>query len=131
MNKLISNRPFIYVVLVSQLIPILAFSPESYSLDGQVWWLPVLLAVLVLISIYQLVFKGTYEIWPWYLIGFSNGFNIISRLMMFFSHFTMNQNGTQVINWVYIIISLICMIWSAAILNFMEKPEVKNTVIKS
>ena len=131
MSKLLTNRTFIYIVLVSQLIPLVAFSKESYALSGQVWWLPVLLALLVLIAIYQLVIRGTYELWPWYLIGFSNGFNIISRLMMFFPHFTINMDGVQVINWAYIIISVVAMLWSAVLLWFVEVPEVKNSIIKS
>ena len=130
MNKLLTNRFFISIVLVTQLIPILAFSVESYDLKGQVWWLPVFLALLVLIADYQLVIRGTYEVWPWYLIGFSNGFNIISRIMMFFPHFTININGAQVINWAYIIIGIVSLIWSAIILGFVEIPEVKNTMIK-
>ena len=131
MKKLISNRTFISVILFVQLIPLLAFSPESYSLTGQVWWLPAFLAILVLIAVFQLVVRGTYAPWPWYLIGFSNGFNIISRLMMFFPHIMMNVKGDQVVNWPYISISLIAMALSAVMLWFAEFPEVKNVMIKS
>jgi hypothetical protein len=131
MKNLISNRTFISVMLFIQLIPLVAFSPEAYDLSGQVWWLPAFLAVLVLIAVFQLVVRGTYAPWPWYLIGFSNGFNIISRLMMFFPHITINISGVQVVNWPYIIIGVVSMVWSAVMLWFVEFPEVKNTMIKS
>jgi hypothetical protein len=131
MKTLFKNRTFLSVVLFAQLIPLVAFSPEAYSLSGQVWWLPVFLAMLALIGVFQLVVRGSYDPWPWYLIGFSNGFNIISRLMMFFPHIMINVSGAQVVNWLYIIISVLAMLWSVAMLSFIEIPEVKNTLIKS
>jgi hypothetical protein len=131
MKKLLTNRPLISVILFAQLIPLLAFSPEAYDLSGQVWWLPAFLAILVLLAAFQLVVRGTYASWPWYLIGFANGFNIISRLMMFFPHIMINISGTQTVNWPYIIISLLAMVLSSVMLWFVEFPEVKNIMIKS
>ena len=130
MKSLRTNRPFIIFLLVTQLIPLLAFTPEVYSLSSQVWWLGAFLAVLVLISIFHLIVRGTFATWPWYLIGFAQGFNIISRMLMFFGHVTENQNGTQIMNWSYAIIGIVCMIWSAYLLSFVEYPEVKNIMIK-
>jgi len=131
MKKLITNRTFISVLVIAQIIPLLGFSPEVYDLKGQVWWLPAFLTMLLALAAFQLVVRGTYAQWPWYLIGFANGFNIISRLMMFFPHITINVSGAQVVNGPYIIISVVSMIWSAIMLWFVEIPEVKNTMIKS
>jgi hypothetical protein len=131
MKNIITNRTFISVLLLAQLIPLLAFSPEVYDLTGQVWWLPAFLAILLMIAVFQLVVRGTFAAWPWYLVGFANGFNIISRLMMFFPHITINISGVQMINYAYIIISLVAMAWSTFMLWFAEIPEVKNTMIKS
>jgi len=131
MKNLLTNRTFISILLFAQLIPLLAFSREAYDLTGQVWWLPAFLALLVLIGVFQLAVRGSYAPWPWYLIGFSNGFNIISRLMMFFPHIMLNIQGVQTVNWPYIIISVLAMGWSAVMLWFVEFPEVKNTMIKA
>jgi len=131
MKKLITNRTFISILLFVQIIPLVAFSPEVYDLTGQVWWLPVFLAFLILLAAFQLVVRGTFATWPWYLIGFSNGFNVISRLMMFFPHIMMNVSGDQVVNWPYIIISVVAMGCSTLMLWVVEFPEIKNTMIKS
>jgi hypothetical protein len=131
MKNLGTNRTFISIALITQFIPILIFTPEVYDLSSQVWWLAVLLAFLDLVAVIQLLARGTYAPWPWYLIGFAQGFNIISRLMMFFPHITENQAGTQVLNGPYAVIGVIAMLWSALLLGFFELPEVRNIMIKN
>jgi hypothetical protein len=53
----ITRRKVIVVVLILQLIPLVLFPPESFSPKTQEWWLPVLLAVLVLVADVQLILR--------------------------------------------------------------------------
>lgn len=131
MKKLLTNKTFLTVMLLIQFIPLLAFTGEAYDLKGQVWWLPAFLAVLVLVALFKIIVRGTYASWPWNLIGFAHGFNIISRLMMYFGHLV-SQNGEAVVfNWDYAVIGVIAMLWSGFMLWMIEFPEVKNTMMKS
>jgi len=129
LRKLLSNRVVIYVVMVLQILPLLLFPASSYSADTQEWWLPVLLAFLVILSLVQLVFRKSQASWPWYLLSFSQGFNIISRLMMILPHATMNAEGVQVFNESYVILSAIAMILSAFEIWYCELPEVRNRLL--
>jgi hypothetical protein len=130
MKTLSSNRTFIVIALISQFIPLMAFTPDTYSLTSQVWWLSALLSIMVFIGVLHLLTRGTYALWPWYLMCFSQGFNIIGRIMMFFPHVTQIQNGAQILNIPYIVIGIITMLWSAFLLVFFELPEVRNKMIK-
>jgi hypothetical protein len=131
MKNLASNRTFITIALITQFIPLMAFTPNTYSFDSQVWWLSALLSIMVLIGVIQLLTRGTFASWPWFLINFAQGFNIISRIMMFFPHVTQNQAGVQVLNAPYLIIAVVAMLWSTFLLNFFELPEVRNIMIKN
>ncbi|MCE1255448.1 MAG: hypothetical protein LWX83_18105 [Anaerolineae bacterium] len=130
MKSLRTNRVFIIVLLLTQLVPLLWFTADTYNLTSQIWWLGALLAFLTLIADFQLIVRGTYNVWPWYLMGFAQGFNIISRLMMFFPHIINNQNGVESVDFAFVLISVITMLWSAYLLWFSEFPEVRNTMIK-
>jgi len=129
LRKLLSNRIVIYVILVLQLIPLLLFPASSYSPTTQEWWLPILLSFLVVLAIVQLVFRKSQAAWPWYLLSFSQGFNIISRLMMILPHATQNAEGVQVFNDSYVILSAIAMIISAFEIWYCELPEVRNRLL--
>ncbi len=119
------TRPgIISVMLILQFVPMVLFPPEAFSPTSQEWWLPVILAVLALVSTVQ-IFRRSISTWPWSLILFSQGFNIISRLMMFFPHATYNQGGVQVFNTAYVVLSLLSMAFSAFFLWYMELPEVR------
>ena len=128
-RKYLTTPLAITVLLVLQFIPMVLFPLDSFSLKTQEWWLPVVLAVLALISTIQL-FRQSVATWPWHLIGFSQGFNIISRLMMLFPHATYNLNGAQFFNSTYVILSLISMGFSAFLLWYTELPEVRNGLLK-
>jgi hypothetical protein len=120
------TRPkIITLILFLQLIPLVLFPPESFSPTTQEWWLPVLLALLVLLAVYQLVFRHTYIQWPWYLVSFAQGFNIISRLMMIMPHASSIQDGVQVFDVLYIILSVVSMLLSSFLLWYTELPEVR------
>ena len=117
----------IKLILVLQFVPLILFPPESFK--TQEWWLPVILAVLALISTIQL-FRQSTASWPWHLIGFSQGFNIISRLMMIFPHATYNLEGAQYFNTTYVVLTLISMGFSAFLLWYIELPEVRMGLLR-
>ena len=128
-RKYLTTAKAITVLLVLQFIPMVLFPPESFSLKTQEWWLPVVLAVLALISTIQL-FRQSVASWPWHLIGFSQGFNIISRLLMLFPHATYNLEGAQYFNTTYVVLSLISMGLSAFLLWYTELPEVRMGLLR-
>ena len=123
-RQFITARTAISVMLIFQFVPMVLFPPESFSPDTQEWWLPVLLAALAIVAIVQ-IYRHSVATWPWHLIAFSQGFNIISRLMMIFPHATRNVDGTSVFNTPYVILSLLSMGLSAFLLWYMDLPEVR------
>jgi hypothetical protein len=125
MRKMLTQPKVITLILILQLIPLILFPASSFSPNTQEWWLPVVLAVLAFAGVFQLTFRHSMEGWPWYLIGFAQGFNIISRLMMLMPHATYNNNGVQVFNSVYFTLSTIAMLLSAFMLWYIEWPEVR------
>ena len=120
----------IKIILFLQFISLILFPPETYSLTNQEWWLPALLAVMVAAAIYQILARRSLAIWPWYLISFAQGFNIISRLMLILPHAMRNDNGVQVFNTPYFLLSLISMALSAFMLWYAELPEVRLGLVR-
>jgi len=129
-RRMITSRTMIMIMLILQFIPMVLFPPASYSPKNQSWWqnqelwLPILLAILAIISIIQ-IYRHSVAIWPWNLIAFSQGFNIISRLMMILPHATFNESGVQYFNTWYFVLSLLSMGLSTFLLWYMELPEVR------
>jgi hypothetical protein len=124
-------RPgIIILILVLQFIPLLLFPASSFAPTTQEWWLPALLALMVLVAIVQLVVRRSAAAWPWYLISFAQGFNIISRLMMLWSHATVSAEGTSAVNWPYIVMTFLSMGMSAFLLWYFEKPEVRMGLLR-
>jgi len=115
----------IKTVLVLGLIPILLFPPSTYDLKSQEWWLPLILVVLAVVGIVQLLRKSSAP-WPIYLVAFAQGFNIISRLLMFMPNSTVEVEGAQVVNSTYLVMTVISMVISGVILWYIELPEVKQ-----
>ena len=85
-RRALANPALIIALLVLQLVPLLLFPAESFSPDTQEWWLPVLLAIMVVIADVNLIGRRSPAPWPWYLLSFAQGFNIISRLMLVWPH---------------------------------------------
>ncbi len=125
LRQTLSNPRFIAVLFILQFIPLILFPASSFSTSSQEWWLPVVLAVLSLVAVVNILVRHILAPWPWYLMAFSQGFNIISRLMMIMPHSTLNVEGTQVFNWPYVILTLLAMLLSAFFLWYFELPEVR------
>ena len=129
-RKSLANPTLITIVLIIQIIPLVLYPASSYDPGSQEWWLPVLLAIFVLIAIFELVFRHTPESWPWYLISFAQGFNIITRLMMLWAHATVNNNGNQVFNAPYVILTVVSMLLSVFLLWYTELPDIRSALLR-
>jgi cyanate permease len=129
-RRRIATRGFIVGALVLQLVPLVLFPPESFSPNSQEWWLPVLLAAMVLVACAQLILLGSQQLWPWHLMSFSQGLNIISRLMMIWPHATKTVGGATVLNGPYVALTLTAMAMSAFLLWYLELPEVRVGLLR-
>ncbi len=85
-------------VLIMQIIPLMLFPLSLFTINNQDWWLPMLLAIMVLVADYQIIVRRSVQLGPWYLLAFAQGFNIISRLMMVWAHATVTVNKVTVPN---------------------------------
>ncbi len=126
----LANRGVIIPVLLLQVIPLLILPVESFSPTTQEWWLPALLVVMVLIAIVQLLVGRNNALWPWHLMSFAQGFNIISRLMMIWSHATVVEKGATMLNWNYIGLTAVALLLSVFLLWYIELPEVRMNMAK-
>jgi hypothetical protein len=129
-RQTLATRQVIIAILCLQFIPLILFPPASFQLTSQEWWLPVLLAVIAMIGVFQLVFRHSVESWPWYLISFCHGFNIIIRLMMLLPHITRNDNGAQVFNAPYFFLTVASILLSTLVLLYTELPDVRQGLLK-
>jgi hypothetical protein len=131
-RRYISNRFVIPILLCLQLVPLVLFPASSFSLSTQEWWLPIVLCLLAIIALIQLVFRRSVAAWPWYLLAFSQGFNIISRLMMLLSHAAISgPSGELKPNGQYIVIAFATMLFSAFSIWYSELPEVRQKLVSS
>jgi len=124
-RRTIASRRVIATVLTLQVIPLLLLPPESFAPNSQEWWLPVLLAAMVVAADLELLVRGSRKLWPWHLMIFAQGFNIISRLMMMWAHATKTSGGATVLNVPYLSLTLLAMAWSASLLWYLELPDVR------
>lgn len=130
LRRALAHRSVIILVLIVQIIPLLMFPPESFSPQSQEWWLPALLALMVIVADIDLILRRSIHPWPWYLISFAHGFNIISRLMMVWSHATTTRGGTEVANTLYVALTLLAMALSALMLWYTELGEVRANLLQ-
>ena len=121
----IAARRFIVAMLTTQVIPLLLFPPESFASNSQEWWLPILLVVMIVAADLELLVRGGRTLWPWHLMIFAQGFNIISRIMMMWAHATVTRGAATVLNVPYLALTLIAMTWTAFLLWYWELPDVR------
>jgi hypothetical protein len=129
-RKIITSRIMVPVLLAFQVVPLIIFPLKSYSLSSQEWWLPMVLTLLALIALVQVLARHNHAPWPWYLLSFAQGFNIISRLMMVMPHATSAAKGGGVIvNGDYLVVAFVSMLLSAFEIWYCELPEVHQRVL--
>ena len=124
----LTSRRMLITLLIAQIIALLLFPPESFAVTTQEWWLPALLVIMVIIADIELIGRRNDRPWPWYIISFANGFNIISRIMMVWSHAAIP--GTNEPNVVYILFTIISIAISTFMLNYTEWPEVRMGLLR-
>ena len=124
-RRAITSPGAIRGILLLQFVSLVLFPPESFSARSQEWWLPVLLAVMVVTAVVQLLARRSSAVWPWHLMIFAQGFNIISRLMMVWAHATITVGTATVFNLPYVALTSLAMTASAFLLWYFELPEVR------
>ncbi len=129
-HRATASRGIIVVILLLQLIPIIMFPPASFAATSQEWWLPVLLFGMLVLADLQLILRSGTDTWPWHLITFAHGFNVISRLMMLWPHATHFVDGVMSINGPYVSLSCISMAASGFLLYYLELPEVRIAMMR-
>jgi hypothetical protein len=129
LRKVLSTRGVIPVVLSLQVVPLLALPPASYKLASQVWWLPALLTFLVVLALVQILVRRSSTPTPWYLLSFTQGINIISRLMMLLPHTTSGPAAARTFDGVYVAIAVLAMLWSAFNIWYNELTEVRRRLL--
>jgi hypothetical protein len=127
---MIARRGIIVAVLILQVIPIMLFPAASFAPNSQEWWLPLLLLMLVVVGDLQLIVRHNTDVWPWHLLSFAHGFNIISRLMMLWPHATRMLNGEMVFNGPYVSLSCLSMAASGILLYYLELPEIRIVMVR-
>jgi len=126
----LTRRPAITAILFLQLAPLLLFPPAAFTPNSQEWWLPAILAALVLLSDAELLGRRSLKLWPWHLMIFAQGFNIISRLMMVWSHATRTAGGATTANVPYLLATVLSMAGSAWLLWYLEQPAVRMGLLR-
>lgn len=128
-SQALFQRKTIIAILIIQAIPLILLPPASFTIVSQEWWLPAFLMLLTIIAVFELAVRRNTNTWPWDLLGFTQGFNIISRLMMLMPRATMLVNGDKVFNALYFVLGLISMLMSVFMLWYISKPEVRNRLM--
>jgi hypothetical protein len=127
LRKFITGRVMIPIILCLQILPLLLFPASSFSITSQELWLPLLLSLLTVIALVQLLLRKNLAAWPWYLLAFSQGFNIISRMMTLFPHATVSgQDGELQANGSYVLVAIVAMLLSAFEIWYGDLPEVRQ-----
>jgi hypothetical protein len=129
-RRALTSRSVIIPLLILQLVPLVLFPPESFAPTTQEWWLPVLLAMMVLWADFELILRRSDKTWPWYLMSFAQGFNIISRIMMLWPHATKVVGQATVLNAPYVILTFVAMALSAFLLWYTELPDVRLGLVR-
>jgi len=129
-RRALASRSVIIPVLILQLVPLVLFPAESFAPTTQEWWLPVLLAVMVLWADFELMVRRSDKTWPWDLMSFAQGFNIISRIMMLWPHATRVAGQATVLNAPYVILTFVAMMLSAFLLWYTELPDVRLGLVR-
>ena len=130
-RRTLANPGLVTAVLILQLIPLVLFPASSFSPTTQEWWLPVLLVLMTLIAAISLIVRRTPAKWPWDLLSFAQGFNIISRLMMVWPHSATQVGSTWTVNVPYVTLSIVSIVLSAIVLWYMEKPDVRSALLRA
>jgi hypothetical protein len=124
------SKALVWLLCIVQFVTFVLFPPSSFSSASQEWWLPVLSAVLALVGTLQLMVRRSPQAWPWYIICFAHGINIISRLMLLLPRAATRVQGQLRLNALYLSLALASMLISAFYLWYLERYEVRNAFLR-
>jgi hypothetical protein len=130
LRRSLTTPGILVALLILQFIPLVLFPAASFAPQTQEWWLPVLLAVMVIIADVELIVRRSSAAWPWYLMSFAQGFNIISRLMMLWPHATTVVGKESTVNGGYIVLTALSLAFSAFMLWYTELPETRVGLLR-
>lgn len=124
------SRVVISLILILQIIPLLLFPLEVYSPDSQEWWLPAMLTGMAIVAVVNVFIRGGSQLWPWLLIAFVQGINIISRLMLIWPQGSTQTGRVTTLDVPYILATLVALAMSLFMLWYTEKPAVREGLLR-
>jgi hypothetical protein len=128
LRKSLTGSRLVTVLLCLQVVPLVMLPAESWSLKTQEWWLPVLLTVLVIVALVQLLVRRTRSPAPWVILSFTQGFSIISRLMMLLPHTMVEESNRWRFDWLYVVMAVASIGLSWFWIWYCDLPEVRRRV---
>ena len=129
-QRMLFRPGIVIMLLVLQIIPLLLFPLDVFAPGSQEWWLPALLAIMVLIADADVIARRGATLWPWVLIALTQGINLISRLMLIWPQGSEVVNKTTILDWPYIIATFAAIALSIFVLWYTEKPEVRMALLR-
>lgn len=112
----VSSKKIITYIAVGQFIPFLLF-PWRFSLSS-------LIFVVILLALSAFLGWALWSRKPWgrMLTIFTQGFNIIIRIITFFGNVYTEESGP---NWALLITYALSVVVSWIILSYIDKPEIQ------
>lgn len=114
-------------MLILQFVPLVLYPPDLLARFSEGTWLGLSVAVMALIAVIGLVSGRVQSLWPWYLLSFCHGFNIIGRLMLVWPAATSDSSGA---NTLYLIVTIVAILLSLAFLWYNELPDVRTRLAR-
>ncbi len=85
----------------------------------------VMLTAMVIVALVQVLGRRSRAGWPWAILPFAQGFNIISRLMMLLPRATTGGAGSR-FDALYVVLAVAAMLLSAFEIWYGDLPEVRR-----
>jgi hypothetical protein len=114
--KHVSSQTIITYIAVVQVIPFLLF-PWDLSLSSLIF-----VIILVALSAFLGWALRSHKPWGRMLTIFTQGFNIIVRIITFFSNVYTTEGG---LNWALLVTYVLSIVLSWIILSYIDKPEIQ------
>ncbi len=124
----ITSRGFIALVLILQFVPLVMAPPALLQAFSTQTWFGFGLAAMALVAVLVILGLRTREVWPWYLLAFCHGFNVISRILMLWQN-TILEKGKG-IDVAYLLIIVAAIVLSTLFLWYNELPDVRTRLAR-
>ena len=112
----VPSRTMISYIAIAQFVPFLLF-PWRFSLSSMIF-------VFVLLALSSFLGWALWSHKPWgrTLTIFTQGFNILIRIITFFSNVYTPESG---LNWALLVTYALSVMFSWIILSYIDKPEIQ------